>query len=409
MPNKKLVPLFISLIIGLGSIAYWFYPFTSFTPSSEFYWRLSTDSLRFSSDGKLNLPSDSMSWIDKKISTLSIEEKVAQLFIVDLYTVDQTSNITAINESVETFLSTYPVGGLILFSENIDTAKQTKDLISQLQSTASIPLFVSIDEEGGLVSRIGSKDIGVEHLPNAATLQSTYSPSELQAKATLLGKQLASFGINMNFAPILDVNTNPDNPVIGSRSFNSDPLIVGNYGTAFMKGLFESNILPVGKHFPGHGDTKTDSHLEGATINQSVEELRQVEWVPFKQAIDAGIPVIMTGHINTPNVTNDQLPASLSKTMTSDYLRGELGFSGVVITDSLRMNAISEVYEASEVGVLVLEAGGDLILLPDDFQLCYDGILKALASGRLTEERIDTSLRRIFALKDMFIDTTAKE
>ncbi len=409
MHIKKLFILLSSFALVLAAIFYLLYPFASFTPSFAFPLRLSTDSIRFSSSNSIDLPSSSMSWIDKKIATMSIEDKVAQLFVIDLYTVNQTSNVLDVTPSIETFMTEYPVGGIILFSDNVDTANQTKKLISDLQSTASIPLFISIDEEGGLVSRIGSKNIGVDHLPNAATLPSDYSSSQVQTMARTLGQQLASFGINMNFAPVLDVNTNPNNPVIGPRAFSSDPTIVSEYGTAFMQGLLSENILPVGKHFPGHGDTTTDSHLERTSIDQSLDELSRVEWLPFQQTIDAGIPVIMTGHIHTPNITQDDLPASLSKAMTTDYLREELGFDGVVITDSLRMKAITNEYDASEVGILVLEAGGDLILLPDDFQSCYEGIINALDSGRLTEERIDRSLRRLFALKNTFMETAVED
>jgi beta-N-acetylhexosaminidase len=409
MHIKKLFILLSSFALVLAAIFYLLYPFASFTPSFAFPLRLSTDSIRFSSSDSIDLPSSSMSWIDKKIATISIEDKVAQLFVIDLYTVNQTSSVLDATPSIEAFMTEYPMGGIILFSDNVDTADQTKKLISDLQATASIPLFISIDEEGGLVSRIGSKNIGVDHLPNAATLPSEYSSSQVEKMARTLGQQLASFGINMNFAPVLDVNTNPNNPVIGSRAFSSDPNIVGEYGTAFMQGLLSENILPVGKHFPGHGDTTTDSHLERTSIDQSLDELRRVEWRPFHQTIDAGIPVIMTGHIHTPNITQDDLPASLSKAMTTDYLREELGFDGVVITDSLRMKAITNEYEASEVGILVLEAGGDLILLPDNFQSCYEGIINALDSGRLTEERVDLSLRRIFSLKNTLMETAAED
>jgi beta-N-acetylhexosaminidase len=404
MHIKKLFILLSSFALVLAAIFYLLYPFASFTPSFAFPLRLSTDSIRFSSNDSIDLPSSSMSWIDKKIATMSIEDKVAQLFVIDLYTVNQTSSVLAVTPSIEAFMTEYPVGGIILFSDNVDSADQTKKLISDLQANASIPLFISIDEEGGLVSRIGSKNIGVDHLPNAATLPSDYSSSQVQTMARTLGQQLASFGINMNFAPVLDVNTNPNNPVIGPRAFSSDPNIVGEYGTAFMQGLLSENILAVGKHFPGHGDTTTDSHLERTSIDHTLDELRHVEWLPFQQTIDAGIPVIMTGHIHTPNITQDDLPASLSKAMTTDYLRGELGFNGVVITDSLRMNAIADFYEASEVGILVLEAGGDLILLPDNFQAAYEGMIKDLDSGRLTEERVDLSLRRIFALKNELME-----
>jgi beta-N-acetylhexosaminidase len=409
MHTKHLFILVSSFALVLAAIFYLLYPFASFTPSVAFPLRLSTDSIRFSSNSSLNLPSSSMSWIDKKMATMSIEDKVAQLFVIDLYTVNQTSNVVNVRPNIEAFMNQHPVGGVILFGDNVDMADQTKKLISDLQSNASIPLFISIDEEGGLVSRIGSKNIGVNHLPNAATLQSDYTSSQVEEMARTLGQQLASFGINMNFAPVLDVNTNPNNPVIGTRAFSSDPTLVGEYGTAFMHGLLGGNILPVGKHFPGHGDTTTDSHLERTSIDQTLDELRRVEWLPFQQAIDAGIPVIMTGHIHTPNITQDDLPASLSKAMTTDYLRGELGFDGVVVTDSLRMNAIANEYDASEVGILVLEAGGDLILLPDDFQSCYEGIINALDSGRLTEERIDRSLRRLLALKNTFMETAHPE
>ncbi len=403
LKTKKNISLIIILFLLVGAFAlfiFWFCPSKSFAPSPRFPWRLSTNLSHESTATSLDLPSNTMSWIDKKLATMTIEDKVAQLFMIDLYTVNNTPRLLSTSTEIEDFLSVYPVGGIILFGENISTATQTQQLITDLQSTADIPLFMSVDEEGGLVSRMGSKDIGVTHLPTAAKLASNYSIGEVHALAKTLGQQLASIGINMNFAPVLDVNTNPDNPVIGTRAFSSDPSIVGDYGTAFMEGLMESYVLPVGKHFPGHGDTQTDTHLEVTSIDHSLDRLRSVEWLPFQQAINDGIPVLMTGHIHTPNVSDDNLPASLSKVMTTDYLRNELGFDGVVVTDSLRMKAISDTYPASEVGVLVLESGSDLILLPDDFYEAYEGIINALASGRMREERIDLSLRRILTLKN---------
>ncbi len=337
--------------------------------------------------------------VNSMMDSMTTEEKVAQLFVLDFYTMTNDYTTQNYTETMDTFLSTYPIGGVIYFGDNIQTRDAVIALNDALNRKLAIPPFISVDEEGGLVARLGKKDIGVTHLDNATTLQETMTLDELTAAATSLGEQMAELGFNMDYAPVLDVNTNPDNPVIGTRAFSSDPQVAADYATAFMTGLMNAGIIPVGKHFPGHGDTSTDSHLGLASIDKTLEELQAVEWVPFKEAINKDIPALMMGHINVPNVTGDDVTASMSQAMITTYLRETLGFDGLVITDSLRMQAITDYYTPEEVGVMLLKAGGDLILMPEDFKATYQGILDALDNGTLTMERLDQSVRRVLETK----------
>jgi beta-N-acetylhexosaminidase len=336
--------------------------------------------------------------IESIIANMTIEEKVAQLFIVDFYAMTNTYQVKTFTEEMMSFLSQYPIGGIIYFAENIESRDQLIDLNASFQKNSSIPLYISIDEEGGLVSRLGNANLGVNHLANASDL-SKLSLEEVKASAYTLGLQLKELGFNYDFAPVLDVNTNPDNPVIGDRSFSSDPDIVASYGTAFSRGLQEAGILTSGKHFPGHGDTSTDSHLGITIIDHNMARLESRELIPFSAAIESNISSIMIGHITTPNITGDQLPASLSPYMITSLLREKLGYEGIIITDSLRMQAITDYYEPKDVGLMLLNAGGDIILLPENFEETYKGILDAIEEGILSEDRIDQSLFRILTSK----------
>jgi len=337
--------------------------------------------------------------IDSIIASLTLKEKIAQLFIVDFYGMTKTYHEKMYSKAMDDFLRMYPVGGIIYFAENVETKEQVLLLNKALTTVSQIPLFISVDEEGGIVSRLGKANIGVTQLPDAVTLSTDNTSEEVYSLALNLGNELKSLGFNMDFAPILDINTNVENPVIGKRAFGDDAETVTEYALAFGKGLDEAGVIYSGKHFPGHGDTTTDSHTEQTMVSHDMKRLNNIELVPFKAAIEANIPTIMMGHIIAPNVTNDTLPASLSSKMIQDLLRDTLGFEGLVLTDSLRMKAITDFYPAEEVGVMLLQAGGDVILIPDDFELTYNGILSAVEKGTLTEERIDESLRRILTVK----------
>lgn len=338
--------------------------------------------------------------IDGILEAMTLEEKIAQLFIVDFYVMTKTYQEKEYTQGMDEFLRKYPVSGVIYFSENIETADQVIKMNAALSTVSQIPLFISVDEEGGIVSRLGNANIGVTHLPDAATLGTENTTDEVYAYAFKLGNEIKILGFNMDFAPVLDINTNPDNPVIGKRAFGQDAETVSSYSLAFYKGLSDAGIIATGKHFPGHGDTTTDSHTQLTSIEHSIERIQDIELVPFKNAINESIPAIMVAHINTPNISDDGLPASLSPFLISDVLRGDLAFDGLVVSDSLRMKAITDYYQPTQVGVMFLKAGGDLILIPDDFEATYQGILDAVKANDITEERIDESVKRILTAKE---------
>ncbi len=332
------------------------------------------------------------------LSSLTLEEKIAQLFIVDFYGMTNTYQVKEFNQDIQEFLLQYPVSGIIYFSENIVSIDQLSEFNNQLQVNSPLPLFIAIDEEGGLVSRLGAADIGIDRLDSATKLANNFTVEEVYEKAFTLGKQIQSAGFNYDFAPVFDINTNPNNPVIGNRAFSNDSLIVSNYGVAFSTGLNDSGVISSGKHFPGHGDTLTDSHLGLASIPHNIDRLYNEELIPFTAAINSNIPSIMIGHITAPNIDNTT-PASLSKYFITELLRDELGYDGLVISDSFRMQAITDYYSPESIGVEYLKAGGDIILIPSDFKATYNGLLEAVTNGDLSEERIDESLRRILQTK----------
>ena len=315
----------------------------------------------------------------------TLRERVLQMFIV---TPGQRSAAKPENQSV---------GGVIFFAGDIETPEQITGQIAALQSEASVGMFISVDEEGGRVARLGNNPaMKMTVLPDMGDIPS--DEASYQAGLTLAG-ELGRYGFNLDFAPVADVNSNPDNPVIGSRAFSSDPEIAAGRVAACVQGFREGGILCTLKHFPGHGDTAADSHLGAAVSGKSLEELRQCELLPFKAGMEAGAPLVMVGHISLPQVTGDETPASLSEKITSGLLRRELGFEGVIITDSMSMGAITNVYTTAEAAVLAVRAGADIVLMPENLDEAVEGILAAVEAGELTEQRIDESVTRILSLK----------
>ena len=344
--------------------------------------------------------------VEKLLGTMTLEQKVGQLFMVTPEQLTGVEIATIAGSMTREALSKIPVGGLIYFAKNLSSAEQVVNLLEGTvelarETGAGIPPFLGIDEEGGpLVARVANSGLfDVERFPNMAEIGATGDPAEAAEVGRVIGAYLHEIGFNLDFAPDADVLTNPNNTAIGQRSFGSDPELVAEMVAAEVEAMLETGTLPCVKHFPGHGDTAGDSHTGAVTAERSREEIEGCEFAPFRAAIEAGCPFVMVGHIQTPNFAADGLPASLSSVMMTDVLRGDLGFEGVIISDSFAMGAITEYYWADDVAFRFFEAGGDLLLMSADLELAYQGILDAVSAGSLTEERIDESVRRILTAK----------
>lgn len=337
----------------------------------------------------------------KLLNEMTLEEKIGQLFFITPEKLTGIGVAIQAGDTTKQMLEQYPVGGLIYFSQNIETPDQITSMIENSQSYSRIPLFIGIDEEGGtLVARIANNpNFNVEKFPNMKEIGATGDPNQAFYVGSTIGSYLHSYGFNMDFAPDADLLTNPNNSVIGERSFGSDPTLVGTMTAQAVKGFQQENVSAVIKHFPGHGDTKEDSHTGAAIVNKTLDELRMAEFIPFQSGIEAGVDGVMVGHLQVPQVTGTNTPATLSPIIVTDILRNELGFQGLVITDSLSMGAITQYYSSDEAAVLSLQAGADILLMPEDFPLAYQGVLNAVSSGALSEERIDESVKRILTVK----------
>lgn len=337
--------------------------------------------------------------VDELISTLSLEEKIYQLFIVTQEQLTGTSCVTKSGATTEEAIHAYPVGGIIYFEENIVEPEQCKKMIQDIQSYSSISLFIAVDEEGGRVARLGKNTLmETTVFPSMSEIGESGDTERAYEVGRTIGKDIARYGFNVDFAPVADVNSNPDNPVIGDRSFNSEPEIVAQMVSAAVDGFKDSGILCTLKHFPGHGDTKTDSHHGYAEVDKSIDDLKKVELIPFEAGIKAGADFVMVGHLSVPKVTGNELPATLSKDMI-DILKDDLSFEGLVVSDSMAMGAITEHYSSSTAAVLALEAGIDVILMPTDLNEAVLGITEAVDNGRISEERINESVKKILKAK----------
>lgn len=334
--------------------------------------------------------------IDKYIQQMSTEEMIGQMLMMDFRKNADDSDMTVLSKTAGKQIAKYHLGGVIVFAENLDTMEQTQTLLQDMQKQADIPLFVGIDEEGGMVSRLDKSQIPHTSIPNAMRLAGDVTKAEQAGKE--IGSVLATLGVNVDFAPVADVFTNPENTVIGERAYGTEPQMVADMATAFLKGLETEGVSGVAKHFPGHGDTKTDSHDGMALTERCMEELEQVEWIPFQALIDANIDFVMLGHIMMPYVTTDGLPASVSK-QAVDLLRQTLGFDGIVVTDAMNMGAITQIYDSGTAAVMAVQAGVDIVLMPADLDMAYTAISKAVQKGEISKSQIEQSVRRILSVK----------
>ena len=335
------------------------------------------------------------------IASMSLEEKVAQMFFVTPENLTGVDVATQAGETTRQALTQYPVGGLIYFSKNIYDEEQLTTMIRNSQSYSEIPLFIGVDEEGGsLVARIANHpNFDVEKFPDMAEIGATGDPSRAYEVGSTIASYLKDYGFNLDFAPDADVLTNPNNTAIGVRSFGSDPDMTAQMVEQAVKGFQDHQVSAVIKHFPGHGGTTTDSHNGAAIVDRSLEELRSAEFLPFEAGIQAGVDMVMVGHLQVPQVISDDTPASLSSEMITDVLRNELGYDGIVITDSLSMGAITTYYTSADAAVKCIQAGDDMLLMPYSFTEAYQGVLDAVNSGEISEERINESVTRILKVK----------
>lgn len=343
--------------------------------------------------------------IDKMIADMSLEERVLQLFVITPEALTRVDTVVAAGEATKEAIIERPVGGLIYFQKNLQNPEQVKEMLSntyQYYREAGAPVpFLSVDEEGGSVARIGGQSaFGVERLPDMRVIGENGNVEEAKRVGDVIGSYLSELGFNLDFAPDADVLTNPQNEVVKKRSFGSDAELVSRMSMAVVKGLEEHGIYATLKHYPGHGATLSDSHKGYAYTDKTLEELMEEELIPFKEGISEDIHFIMVAHISVPEITKDTVPCSLSPYMVTDVLREQLGYQGIVITDAMNMGAISQEYNSKEASVMALKAGVDLVLMPTDFEEAYQGVLSAIEEGELTEERIDESVRRVLRLKN---------
>ena len=342
--------------------------------------------------------------IDRVLDSMTLEEKVNQLFMITPEALTGVGTVIQAGDGTREALEEHPVGGLIYFAQNLKDPDQTRTMLENTQEYASarsgFPIFLSVDEEGGQVARVGSNpSFGVPEIGNMSEVGAGGNTQEAYETGSTIGAYLKDLGFNMDAAPDADVLTNPANEVVKYRSFGSDPELVSRMAAAELKGLNDQGIIGMYKHFPGHGGTTADSHEGYVYVEENLEELKSGALVPFQDGADNGLRVIMVSHIACPEVTGDNTPATLSRQLVTDLLREDMGFDGLVITDALNMGAITEQYSSGEAAVAALNAGVDMLLMPADFQAAYDGVMAALENGELTEERIDESVRRILEIK----------
>jgi beta-N-acetylhexosaminidase len=342
--------------------------------------------------------------VNEQINNLSLEQKVGQLFIISPEALcSKGGTVTEFSEEILDNLNKYTPGGVIFFGGNIVDPVQLTAFTNCFKNSDGIPMFISVDEEGGSVARIGnSKNFDVQTFTSMKSVGNSGDTSKAFEVGSVIGEYLNDYSFNLNFAPVADINTNPQNKVIGSRAFGSNPETVSEMVSYCIDGFHSKNIMTCIKHFPGHGDTKGDTHTGYVSITKSWEELKECELIPFIKNLDK-TDMIMVSHITAENVTSDLFPASLSYEMLTNKLRNELGFNGVIITDSLQMGAIKKNYTSAEASLKAFKAGADILLMPENFKESYNEVLNAVKSGEISEQRLNESVQRILMLKDKYL------
>ena len=344
-----------------------------------------------------------------QLEAMTLEEKVGQLFMVTPGTLGlpqikapmealSQEQLTQMENAIREIFAKYPVGGIVQFAADLYSPEQITAYNALLQRAAEIPLFLGIDEEGGTVARLANHSaFDLPQYQSAGAVGASGNPEDALEMGQTIGAYLGEYGFNMDFAPVADVNTNPNNPVIGNRAFSSHCNVAGQMAKAMAEGLEEQGIVPVFKHFPGHGDTAQDSHEEVAYSHKTLEELQACEFIPFSGLTEN--QCVMVGHIALPEVTGDMTPATLSSEIVTGLWREKLGFRGLILTDSMVMEAITDNYSSAEASLLALEAGCQIILQPADFPSAFAGVVEAVEAGDFPEEQLNAVVLQILRFK----------
>ena len=348
--------------------------------------------------------------VEAMLKKMTLREKVGQMFFVRVESLDPSIEWTTYDDlanlknqeitmKMRKVNHDYPVGGIILYAWNIEDENQLASIIKQVRSLNGSPLLC-IDEEGGRVSRIANNpNFHVKKYESMAAIGATGDPKNAYECGNTIGTYLKRYDFDIDFAPVADVNTNPDNIIIGPRAFSDDPAVAAPMVTNYLQGLKDAGITGCIKHFPGHGDTTNDTHSGYVQSLKTWDEMNQCEMVTFRAGIQWGCQLIMTAHIAVPNVTGTNIPSTLSSVVLQDKLRGELGYQNIIITDGMEMGAITKHYTSGEAAVGSIKAGVDIVLGPRNFTEAFDAVIAAVNNGTLTEERINQSVRRILTLR----------
>lgn len=333
--------------------------------------------------------------VDKTMAEMSLHDKVCQMMFVTPEGLTGTDDIMVAGDATKQALQAYPVGGIIYFANNFDNVDQTRDMISNTQSYSKIGLFIATDEEGGRVNRI-MDTLGTTYIGPMYDYKDD-GPDAAFENAKTIASDMSALGFNLDFAPVADVWSNPDNTVIGDRAYSDDYAQAAELVGSAVKGFQDGGVICTLKHFPGHGDTAEDSHYSSAYVNRTKAQIMADEMQPFRTGIDAGAELVMVGHLIVPDI--DELPSTLSYKIATEMLRGDMEFDGVAITDSMEMESIADNYGVADSAVMAVQAGMDMLLQPADLAAAVNAIVTAVQNGDITEPRIDESVRRILTLK----------
>lgn len=338
------------------------------------------------------------------LAEMTLEEKVAQMFFITPEALTEVDLVTEAGNTTEAAFSEYPVGGIIYFGQNMESREQVSAMLRRMQDISekqmNIPIFLATDEEGGRVSRLyGGAITDIPYVGDMYSVGKSEDSSEAYQVGRTIGSYMKELNFNVDFAPVADIYSNPENTVIGDRAFGSTAELVSEMVPMAVKGLQSEGVLATLKHFPGHGDTADDSHNGYASSYKTMEELEQCEFLPFYAGIQSNAAFVMMGHISLPNVLDDETPASLSYEIVTEILREKLQFNGIIITDALNMGAIAQNYSSGEAAVMAVEAGVDMLLMPANFKTAYETLINSVQEGRISEERINESVLRILQTK----------
>ncbi len=337
---------------------------------------------------------------DAILAGMTMEEKIYQLFLVTPEALSGENAVKSVSDATREGLANRPVGGVVLFGDNIADKEQVKSLISEMQEASPLPLFVAVDEEGGIVSRLsGVEGMGVTAQPPMREVGDKGDAGRAYEIGKTIGEEIRALGFNTDFAPVADLLIDENNTEIGSRSFGTDAEIVSEMVAKMVQGLRDGGVASTLKHFPGHGSAMSDSHSGRARSERTLEEMQEAELLPFKAGINAFTDFVMVSHMVNRDLTKTDMECSMSTNVMKRILRDGIGYPNIIITDSLSMKAITNHYSAGAAALTAFEAGADMLLMPENLEMAADALCGAVISGRISEERLNASVRRILRVK----------